>query len=78
MGDTGLLILEVFLFTHNDASQSVGLLWASDQLVAGRPLPDNTQHSQQANIHGPGGIRTHDLSRRAATETDHLPYSQFD
>ena len=23
-----------FLITHNDASQSVGLLWTSDQLVA--------------------------------------------
>ena len=31
-----------------------------------RPLPDNTRHSQQPNIHAPGGIRTHDLSRRAA------------
>ena len=31
-----------------------------------RPLPDNTRHSQQTNIHDPGGIRTHDLSRRAA------------
>jgi len=27
-----------------------------------RPLPDNTQHSQQTNIHAPGGIRTHNLS----------------
>ena len=31
-----------------------------------KPLPDNTQHSQQTNIHAPGGIRTHNLSRRAA------------
>jgi hypothetical protein len=31
-----------------------------------RPLPDNTQHSQQTNIHAPGRIRTHDRSRRAA------------
>jgi hypothetical protein len=23
-----------------------------------RPLPDNTQHSQQTDIHAPGGIRT--------------------
>ena len=29
-------------------------------------LPDNTRHSQQRNIHAPGGIRTQDLSRRAA------------
>jgi len=28
-----------------------------------RPLSDNTQHSQQTNIHASGGIRTHDLSR---------------
>ena len=33
-----------------------------------RPLPDNTQHSQQKNIHAPGGIRTHNLSRRAAAD----------
>ena len=31
-----------------------------------RPLPDNTRHSQQTNIQAPGGIRTQDLSRRAA------------
>jgi hypothetical protein len=31
-----------------------------------RPLPDNTRHSQQTNIHAPDGIRTLDLSRRAA------------
>jgi len=34
-----------------------------------RPLPDNTQHSQQTDIHARGGIRTHDLSRRAAATT---------
>ena len=32
-----------------------------------RPLPDNTRHSQQTNIHAPGGIRTQDLSRGAAS-----------
>jgi hypothetical protein len=30
----GLLILEVFYITHNDAPQPVELLWTSDQLVA--------------------------------------------
>ena len=35
-----------------------------------RPLTDNnTQHSQQTDIHAPGWIRTHNLSSRAATET---------
>jgi len=33
-----------------------------------RPLPANTRHSQQTNIHAPGGIRTNDLSRRAAAD----------
>ena len=30
----GLLTHEVFYITHNYASQSIGLLWTSDQLVA--------------------------------------------
>jgi hypothetical protein len=29
-----LLVTRGFVITHNDMSQSVGLLWASDQLVA--------------------------------------------
>jgi hypothetical protein len=33
-----------------------------------RPLSDNTQHSQETGIHAPGGIRTHDPSKRAATD----------
>ena len=37
-----------------------------------RPLPDNTRHSQQTNIHAPGGIRTHDLSRRAAAGAPYI------
>jgi hypothetical protein len=33
-----------------------------------RPLPDNTQHSQQTDIHAPGETRNHNLSRRAAAD----------
>ena len=40
------------VMAHNDAPQSVGLLWTSDQLVQ-RPLPLKTQHSQQTNFHAP-------------------------
>jgi hypothetical protein len=54
-----------FVTTHNDAPQSVGLLWTSDQLVA---ETSTWQHPQQTNIHAPGGIRTHDRSRRAAVD----------
>ena len=34
-----------------------------------RPIPDITQHSQQTNLHAPGGIRTHKPIRPAATGT---------
>ena len=43
-----------------------------------RPLPDNTQHSQQTNIHAPGGIRTHNLDRRAAAELRLRPRGHWD
>ena len=43
-----------------------------------RPLPDNTQHSQQTNIHAPGGIRTHDRSRRAAVGLRLRPHGYWD
>jgi len=33
-----------------------------------RSLPDNTQHSQETNIHAPGGIRTSNPSKQAAAE----------
>ena len=32
--DFSLLVFRSFLITHNDAPQSVGLLWTSDQSVA--------------------------------------------
>jgi hypothetical protein len=56
-----------FLDHTHDAPQSVGLLWAVISSKQ-RLLPDNTQHSQQTNIHAPGGIRIHKLSRRAAAD----------
>ena len=43
-----------------------------------RPLPDNTQHSQKTNIHAHGGIRTHDLSRRAAADLRLRPRGCWD
>ena len=43
-----------------------------------RPLPDNTRHSQQKNIHAPGGIRTYDPSRRAAADLRPRPRGYWD
>jgi len=62
-----LLILEVsrsHTTTYHSRYDSSGRVISSLQ----RPLPDNTQHSQQTNIQAPGGIRTHDLCRRATAD----------
>ena len=37
-----------------------------------KPLPDNTQHSQETDIHIPGGIRTRNPSKRAAAADTRL------
>ena len=52
-----LLILEVsgsHTMTHHSRQDSSGRVIGSSQ----RPLPDNTQHSQQTNIHAPVGFET--------------------
>ena len=41
------------------------------------PLPENIQCSQQTDIHAPGGIRTHNLSRRAAADLRLRPHGQW-
>ena len=41
-------------------------------------LPDKTQPSQQTNIHASGGIRTHNLSRRAAADLRLRPRNRWD
>ena len=38
----------------------------------------NTQHSQQTDIHASGGIRTHNLSRRAAADLRLRPRGHWD
>ena len=53
--------------THNDAPQSEGFLWTSDQLVV-----------EQTDIHAPGGIRIHNLSRRAAADLRLKPRGHWD
>ena len=47
-----------------------------DQLVA--ETNDNTQRSQQTNIRPRGGIRTHDLSMRAAADLRLRPRGHCD
>ena len=61
----GLLIIEASL-SHSDTPHSVGL---SGRVVSPteKPLPDNTQHSQQTSM-PPGGIRTRKPSKREAAD----------
>jgi hypothetical protein len=50
--------------THHTRYDSSGRVIGQSQ----KPLPDNTQHSQETDIHAPGGIRTHNPSKRAAAD----------
>ena len=59
--------------THHSRQDSSGRVISSSQ----RPPLYNTQHSQQTNIHALGGIRTHDLSRRAAAELRLRPHGYW-
>ena len=43
-----------------------------------RLLPDNTQHSQETDIHAPGRTRTHNLSTRADVVLRLRPRGQWD
>jgi hypothetical protein len=60
---TGLLL---HVITISD-THSVGLLWTSDQPDTW-PLLYKLQHSQQADIHAPGCVRTHNPIQRATAD----------
>ena len=61
----GLLIVEVSR-SHSDTPHSVGLLWTSDKPNAETFTWKHTTLTR--DIQDPGGIRTHNLSRRAAAD----------
>jgi hypothetical protein len=58
-----LLVTRGYLITQNKEPQSLELL--VDEWSA---LRGDTQHTQQTNIHAPGGIRIYDRSRRTAVK----------
>jgi len=53
----------ITLKTHHARQDSPGRVIRPKQ----RPVPHNTQHSQETAIHAPEDIRTHNPSKRAAT-----------
>jgi hypothetical protein len=72
----GLLVSSRF----HDHTQTHHTRWDSSGRVISpsqRPLPDNTQHSQQTDIHAPGWIRTHDPSKRAAEDPRLRPHGHL-
>jgi len=68
----GLLIHEVSR-SHSTTNQN--RQDSSERVISPtqRPLTDNTRHSQQTDIHAPSGIRTHNLSMRAAADLRFRP-----
>jgi len=58
--------------THHTRWDSSGRVISSSQ----RPLADNTQHSERQTSMPPGGIRTHDPSKRAAADLRLSPRGQ--
>ena len=64
-----LLILEFSISQTTTHHSQSGRVISPSQ----RPLHDNTQHSQQTNIHAPGGIRTYNLISRAAADLSLRP-----
>ena len=72
-----LLVFKVscsYTTTRHIRQDSSGRVINSSQ----RPLPDNTQHSQQTNIHASDGIGTHNLSRRVAEYLRLGPHGHWD
>ena len=66
-----------FLY-HTQRRSTVGRTPLDEWSACRRDLYLTTQHSQQTDTHVPGGIRTHDLSRRAAADLRLRPCGQWD
>jgi hypothetical protein len=67
-----LLIVRIHDHTQVDTPHSVGI---SVRVISPtqRPLPDNTQQSQEIDLHALGGIQTHNPKKRAAAEPRFRP-----
>jgi hypothetical protein len=73
----GVEVVYFHLITLRHTPQWVGLLWTRD-----RPGAETSswqhKHSQETNSHVPGGIRTHDPSKRSATDQRRKPLGHWD
>jgi len=72
----GLLIIEASRL-HSETIEAVELLWTNDQPDAQKSTLQHTTLIKE-NIHATGGIRTRNLSKRAATEPRLRPLGHWD
>jgi hypothetical protein len=70
------LVGQDLFFIDTSISISISSGWVISPTQ--RPLPDNTQHPQETDIHSPGGIRTRNLSKRAAADLRLRPSGHWD
>ena len=73
----GLLFYEVsrpHTTTHHSRQDSSW--WVISLML--RPLPINQKHSEEASVRAPGGIRTHDPSKREAADLRLRPRGHWD
>jgi hypothetical protein len=76
-GDLGRLNFRSFTITFRHIT--LGRTPLDEWSARRRDLkPDNTQQSQQTDIHAPGGMRTHDPSKRAAVDPHLRPHGHWD
>jgi hypothetical protein len=72
----GVQVVYFHLITLRHRPQSVGLLWTRDRPVAETSTwQKNTV--QETNIHVPGGIGTHDPSKRSAADLRLRPHGHW-
>ena len=69
-----------FLRIHDHTQTHHGRLDSSAREISPSqwPLPDNTQHSQETDIHAPVGIRVRNSSKREAAEPRLGPRGHWD
>ena len=66
-----------FTITFRHTPHTVGLPWTSDQPDAQNSTL-HKQHSKETDIHGPGGVRTRNSSKRAAADPRLIPRGHRD
>jgi hypothetical protein len=62
---------------HTQRRTTFGKTPLNEWSVRRRDIPDNTLHSQQTSIHNPSGIRTYNLSWRAAANLRLRPHGHW-